>query len=79
MRVRPYELLLVTSLIGLGDGSGQTNLTMEKSRSVLIVHDLCVDFVSTGPCIRLYKKKFTYIQSQCNHYCSIIKFISDYN
>ena len=41
MRVRPYEMLLVTSLIGLGDGSGQTNLDMDKSRSVLIVHDLC--------------------------------------
>ena len=41
MRVRPYEMLLVTSLIGLGDGSGQTNLAMDKSRSVLIVHDLC--------------------------------------
>ena len=45
MRVRPYEMLLVTSLIGLGDGSGQTNLDMDKSRSVLIVRDVLVDWV----------------------------------
>jgi len=45
MRVRPYEMLLVTSLIGLGDGSCQTNLDIDKSRSVLIVLDLRVDWV----------------------------------
>ena len=37
--MRPYELLLLTCLIGLGDGSGRTNLDIEESGSVLIVRD----------------------------------------